>query len=64
MTEYKMLNRFLLIHLPKLRQVITRMAYEYVSFLDKDEQVLCMNFGFAELDPEPSSAIEVLSSEK
>ena len=46
-----MMNRWLYTHLPSLRQVLTRISYEYVSILDKDDTVLFMNFGFADLDP-------------
>jgi ubiquinone/menaquinone biosynthesis C-methylase UbiE len=46
-----MLNRWLFLHLPKLRQVLTRISYEYISIFDKDINVLFMNYGYADLDP-------------
>lgn len=45
-----MLNRWLYTHLPTVRQLLTRMSYEYVSILDKDEHVLLLNYGYADLN--------------
>lgn len=45
-----MFNRWLYKHLPAVRQILTRTSYEYVSILDKDENVLLLNYGYADLD--------------
>ena len=47
-----MIDRWLFTHLPGLSQVLTRITYEYISMLDKDNNVLFMNHGFADLDPD------------
>jgi hypothetical protein len=47
-----MTDRWLYAHLPSLRQVLTRITYEYVSILDKDNNALFLNCGFADPDPD------------
>lgn len=47
-----MISKFLDTRLPKARQALTRSTYEYVSVLDKDDTILFMNYGYADLDPD------------
>lgn len=59
-----MINRWLFIHLPKVRQWLTRISYEFISILDKDINVLFMNYGYVELDPGAASLELPLEDEK
>ena len=45
-----MMNRRLSLYLPRLGQLLTRISYEYFSMLDKDANLLFMNYGYAKLD--------------
>jgi len=47
------MNRWLYTHLPSLKQVLTRIGYETISILDKDDNMLFLNYGFA--DPGPGT---------
>jgi ubiquinone/menaquinone biosynthesis C-methylase UbiE len=47
-----MINRWLYTNLAGLRQVLTRLTYEYISFLDKNANLLFMNYGYANLEPQ------------
>jgi ubiquinone/menaquinone biosynthesis C-methylase UbiE len=46
-----MMNRWSFEHLPKLRQWLTWISYEYISKFDKDVKVLFLNYGYVDLDP-------------
>lgn len=48
--ENKMISKFLYTRMPKLRQLLTRTTYEYVSAIDKENNVLFMNYGYANLN--------------
>jgi SAM-dependent methyltransferase len=45
-----MINRRLSFYFPRLRQLLTRISYEYLSMLDKNAYLLFMNYGYANLD--------------
>lgn len=45
-----MINQWLYTHLPTVRQVLTRMSYEYVSAVDKDVHLRFMNYGYTSLN--------------
>lgn len=45
-----MINRWFYMHLPHIRQVLTRIIYEYISLFDNDAIALFLNYGFADLD--------------
>lgn len=46
-----MINRWLFIHLPRLRQLLTRLSYECISILDRDTNALFLNCGYAHVAP-------------
>ncbi|MBK8986589.1 MAG: class I SAM-dependent methyltransferase [Chloroflexi bacterium] len=46
----KTISKFLYRRMPKIRQTLTRTTYEYVSSIDKQNQVLFMNYGYANLN--------------
>ena len=58
-----MLNRWLHTRFPYLRRAITRRWYEYISTLDKDANVLFMNYGYADLDPD-ARRLELLAEDE